>query len=256
MRSNSGKLIGVLLTLVPTGALFFIWELYVSKSSTLEFFLGKPSSIGRIFAEEMAGGRVPADLVTTLAEAAGGLVIGGMLSLFAGVSISEDKRVNRVFLPLVIGVTSVPLFAFGPLLTFWLGTGYAAKVAISAAAVLAVMLPLSHQFGRETPVSLREVFMAMGASRMEQAIHLAGPYVALGFASHMRLAVGAALTGAIVGEFISANKGIGYFIVLAEGLYDVNRIWVGILVLTVAALVLAGIADIVENWARPRKAMV
>jgi NitT/TauT family transport system permease protein len=146
----------------------------------------------------------------------------------------------------------IPLFAAGPLIVFATGQGLASKIFLSTLSVSFFAIALSYQHARLVPSTLMESVRIQAGRHREPIFFVQLPYAALRLCTNLRLLFGVAVTGTVIGEFLGASMGIGRFIVVAEGLFDVNRIWAGIFVLSSASIIIGlGLARL-EDMARKR----
>ena len=144
-----------------------------------------------------------------------------------------------------------------PIFALWLGLGIWSKVALGVTLVFFIVFFNVYQGVKEvSPVVLANARM-LGASRRDLLRHIYLPSATSWVFSSLHTSIGMAFVGAVVGEYLGSAKGVGYLIVQAEGVFDINTVFAGILVLTGFALVLDVIVTQVERrllvW-RPRAA--
>jgi NitT/TauT family transport system permease protein len=241
-----------MILLLPLAALLGLWEFAASSSNQTAFLIGRPSLIGPILVEEIMSKGLLFDLSVTLGCALLGLIFGTFGGFGVGLAVATNSLADRAFSPVVNLLAVIPLFAAGPLLVLVAGQGLASKIFLSALSVSFFAIALTYQHAKLTPAAMIEGVQIQARSVGAAIRFVQAPYAALRLTTNLRILFGVAVTGAIVGEFLGASMGIGRFIVVAEGLFDVNRIWAGIALLSLASIIVGiGLARL-EKFARRR----
>jgi NitT/TauT family transport system permease protein len=191
------------------------------------FLFSSPVEIAGVIAVRTADGALPWHFVVTAAEAAAGFLIGVPLGIAAGYLLWLSEPAARAAKPFIFALGAVPIFAFAPLVIVWFGIGFPMKVAVAALGV--ALLTLNQAADGASAVSEKDLrfFRLAGASRLEMLRFAVFPASLDWVLSSARLAVNVSLLGAFIGEFISANSGLGYFMVRAGALYDVPSVFAG-----------------------------
>jgi NitT/TauT family transport system permease protein len=148
--------------------------------------------------------------------------------------------------PFMLGLFAVPKVALAPIVIVWLGIYIAPKIALSASLVLFIVYFNTVAGIASVDPRMREVLRVMGASRFGILNKLTLPHAAPYIFTAMRITAPGALIGAIIGEFLSANRGIGYFIAAASSRYDTARVFAGILALLIFVLLLNALVSRLE----------
>jgi NitT/TauT family transport system permease protein len=175
--------------------------------------------------------------VTALAAVIG-FVIGSTLGSFLGLSLWLNETVAKIVRPFIVAINGVPKIAFAPLIIVWFGIGIESKIAIAAALTLIVSLIATYNGTLETDKDLLRLMRSLGATRLQMWRTVVVPAAVPWMLSALRLNVGFALIGAVVGEYISSQSGLGYLVYYSGVLYDLNGVWVGIIALMVVALLM------------------
>lgn len=237
---------------IAFAALLGIWELLVSQDPFLGFLLGQPSFIGRVLIHDLLEAGLLGHVAYTLFAAVLGLLVGGTVGALTGFGVAYNKTGDVALSPILNVLSVVPLFAIGPMTIFWFGQGIASKVFLAALACALLSAALVYQHVRSTPSAMKELVGVMARRRSAVFWRVEVPYASLSLLTNTRALFGVAVSGAVIGEFIGANRGVGHYIVVAEGLYDVNRIWAGVLALSLGAVTLAWVGVKLESFARSR----
>jgi NitT/TauT family transport system permease protein len=240
------------LMLSPMAVLAIMWEFLAARSHFLAFLIGRPSIIFSNLIDDVGQTSVLTDLGVTLATALCGLVLGCVCGYALGLLVATRRNADLAFAPIINMLSVIPLFAVGPLIVFIAGQGVGSKILLSFATVSFLAIALTYQHAKLAPSGLKEsVFIQSG--RMSAVLrYVEAPYAALRLVTNLRSLFGMAVAGALIGEFLGSSHGIGRYIVVAEGLFDVNRIWVGVFLLSVSAIIIGlGLAKL-ESLARAR----
>ncbi|MFZ2857364.1 ABC transporter permease [Acidovorax sp.] len=214
------------------------WELLVRSGVAPVYLYGQPSGIlekGLVLVRE---GDLFVHMGATAFEAIVGFAIGTTLGSAAGLMLWLSDTVARVLRPIIVAINGVPKIALAPLVIVWFGVDMGAKVAIAASLTFIVALISVYQGTQEVDQDLVKLMRSLGARRLTIWRKVIVPGSTPWILATMRLNIGFAMIGAVVGEYISAKKGLGYFIYNAGALYDLNAVFVGIFCLMVLALVL------------------
>ena len=239
-----------------------VWQL-ASRNPQLAFFLGDPVAVaGRVWSWFMPFGfgasalfpdGVPGNadiyrhLGTTLLETVLAFGIGTGLGLACGLWLALAPTASAIMDPYIKAANSMPRVILAPIFAMWFGLGIWSKVALAVTLVFFIVFFNVFQGVKEvSPVVLANARM-LGANQRQLLRTVYLPSATSWVFSSLHTSVGLAFVGAVVGEYLGSARGVGYLILQAEGTFDVNTVFAGIVVLTVFALVLDGIVGRVER---------
>lgn len=185
-----------------------------------------------------ASGSLLRDLGATLEEVLLGYLFGAVLGIVMGGLLASSRLIAGVLDPFIMGVYGVPKIAFGPLLVVWLGINLAPKVALSAIMVFFLVFFSTYEGIRNVDQVRINAVQMMGASKLQVRRYVIIPGARSSIFLGLKLGVPEALVGAIVGEFISSSKGIGYFVQFSTAQLDTAGVFAGLIVLTIVSLAL------------------
>ena len=149
--------------------------------------------------------------------------------------------------PAAVAFNGVPKIALGPLLIIWLGAGTESKIVLAFVSTFVVALLAAYGATRQVDRDLVTLLRSVGASRWQIFRKLLVPSAMPTMFGAMRINVGFALVGAVVGEFISSQHGIGHAVFVAGNLFDLNTVWLGIIVLSLVAAVMYKLLALAER---------
>jgi NitT/TauT family transport system permease protein len=221
-------------------------------------FLSDPVSVAKAFWAILLKGTLWYHLRFTLIETLLGYLIGAGLGLGGALAVSMIPAGEPVLRPFVLLAYATPKIALAPLMIIWFGIGILPKVILAATFVFFVVF-LSTLAGIATvPPQLVSVVRVMGAAPPAVFRKVVLPSALPFILTSLRLTIPAALIGAVIGEFISSNRGVGYLINAASSRYATAEVFAGIGSLLVVVLCMnAGLSLLERRWSRwsPRDAL-
>ena len=186
-------------------------------------------------------------LLVTLTETVLAFVIGTSLGLGAGLWLALSPLAAAIFDPYIKAANSMPRVILAPIFAMWFGLGIWSKVALAVTLVFFIVFFNVYQGVKEvSPVVLANARM-LGANSRQLLRQVYLPSATSWVFSSLHTSVGLAFVGAIVGEYLGSARGVGYLILQAEGTFDINTVFAGILVLTAFALVLDTAVGLLEK---------
>lgn len=243
-------------------ALLLAWH-WASRNQQFAFFLGEPIQVaGKIwswfmpiaippnglFPDGLAGNAdIYLHLGTTLIETVLAFLIGTVAGLACGLWLALSPTPSLIFDPYIKAANSMPRVILAPIFALWFGLGIWSKVALAVTLVFFIVFFNVYQGVREvSPVVLANARMLGANSRqLLRTVYL--PSATSWVFSSLHTSVGLAFVGAVVGEYLGSARGVGYLILQAEGTFDVNTVFAGIVVLTAFALLLDAVVGLIEK---------
>jgi len=219
-------------------AVFALWWGLTASNILPPFFFGEPFKVILRVAEWFIVGDIWEHLGVTLIETVLAFVIGLTLGLAVGLWLGLSALASALADPYIKAFNAMPRVILAPIFAVWFGLGIWSKVALGVTLVFFIVFFNVYQGVREvSPVVLANARM-LGASQRQLLSHIYLPSATSWVFSSLHTSVGMAFVGAVVGEYLGAAKGVGYLILQAEGSFDINTVFAGILVLTACALLL------------------
>jgi NitT/TauT family transport system permease protein len=234
-------------------AFFVLWELGVRAGWISAFLVGSPAGILNFGYKAIASGELLGDTWITFFEAILGFVIGTIVGSFLGLALWYSVFVARLVEPFIVAINSVPKIALAPIVVLWFGTGLVSKVALSVSLTAIVALIAAYQAAKDADVDLQSLLISMGADKHQVFFKAVVPSTLPSIIATFRINIGFGLVGAVVGEFISSQRGLGHLIYTASSLYDLNTVWVGLFTLMIMGFVLYYVIDFIERLSLPWK---
>ena len=239
-------------------AIFTIWHVLTTpgmvppmvfeNDQQAAFFFGEPVKVlGRIWRWFFVDADIYSHLGVTLIETLLAFGIGALGGLAGGLWLALSPMASALLEPYIKAFNSMPRIILAPIFSVWFGLGIASKVALGFTLVFFIVFFNVYQGVKEvSPVILANARM-LGASPRQLLRHVYLPSATSWVFSSLHTSVGLAFVGAVVGEYLGSASGVGYLIHQAEGVFDINTVMAGILVLTGFALALDGAVGRIEK---------
>src|SRR5690606_1443448 len=223
--------------LVVLAAVLAIWEGAASLGLVTEFTMSRPSRIFGWLGGALVDGFFWTNVIVTVRETLLGLLIGAVLGIASGFLLAQWQSAFRLLEPFIMALYSLPRVALAPLFLVWFGIGEGSKVALAASLVYFVLLLNTYTGIREIDRNLVNAVRTMGASRSFIARRVLLPSSLTFIFAGLRISIGLALIGTIVGEMIAGQYGLGQMIARAGNMFDTAQVFGIIIVLAVMAVI-------------------
>jgi NitT/TauT family transport system permease protein len=221
--------------------------IYFPEANQAAFFFGEPHKVLLRIWHWFSVGDIYEHLWITLVETLLAFVIGTVLGIVIGLWLALSPLTSAIFDPYIKAANAMPRVILAPIFFVWFGLGMASKVALGVTLVFFIVFFNVYQGVREvSPVVLANARM-LGASPRQLLRHVYMPSAMSWVFASLHNSVGLAFVGAVVGEYLGSAKGVGYLIHQAEGVFDINTVFAGILLLTAFALLLDWAVERVEK---------
>lgn len=214
-----------------------LWEL-TSGRTIPELFISEPTKIAERLASWTVDGTLLRHTVVTLQEALGGFVIGTVLGVVAGVVLARLRMLGDILNPFLVALYGTPKLALVPLLILWFGIAMSMKIALAAIIVFFLVFYNTHQGVQAVPQSLLNVLRVMGGNPTQLLIKVILPSAALWVFTGLRISIPYALSGAVVGEIMASNIGLGYLLQSSAAQLDSAGMFAALIVIMVLAFLL------------------
>ncbi|MBI4580653.1 MAG: ABC transporter permease [Planctomycetes bacterium] len=224
------------------------WELSVQTGYLSAYTFTPPSAILALLAEWIASGSVATHVWTTFFEAAVGYALGVAIGVTLALTFAFVRSLDELVHPLIAALNAIPKIVLAPLFILWLGLDMKAKIVQAAVMVLFVVFYNVYAGIKNVDRDLINSARVMGASRRQllTAVYLPATFVWL--MTSLRIGVGFAFIGAIIGEYVGANRGLGYLIGVATAVGDMSIVYAG---LTMVMLVVGTVDAVLGRLERP-----
>jgi len=224
-----------------------VWELLVRIGLLREFWIGEPSKVATFIVRTIQDGTLLRDTWVTTEETILGVLGGFTLGAIAGLLIWWSRTLENVLDPVMVALNSLPKIALTPIFLLWFGVGLWMKVALTFSTVFLVAFLTAAASLRALDRELLDLTSALGGSRWQVFRNVVVPSSMPWLFSAMKLSIGFGLTGAVVGEFVAANAGLGYLLLYGAQIYEMSLVWAGIAALLVISILMYWAVAVLER---------
>jgi NitT/TauT family transport system permease protein len=233
-------------------ALVIIWQLG-SAWSRSEFYISTPSDIAASFWAILRSGELLFHASITTVEALAGFLIGGSAGVLAGLILGRSRILADILDPFLTAIYSLPKVALAPLFVLWFGIGIEMKIVLAAVTVFFLVFLNTYTGVRSVSREQLTVIRLMGASERQLVLKLVLPSAITWVFAGLRLSVPYALIGAIVGEIIASNRGLGYLISNAASKFDTPGVFAALIAIVALTMLLNFAVKTLERVLMPWK---
>lgn len=230
------------------------WDTLVRWQNYASFILPSPGRVWARFLAMVGDGTLATHAWVTLTEIFAGLALGLIAATVIGYLLAKSPLLERILSPYIVASQAVPIVALAPLLVIWFGFGGLSKVLVCALTVFFPALVTTIVGIRSVEPDLRALMRSVQASRWQTFLKLEIPASLPVLFGGLKVAVTLAVIGAVVGEFVGADRGLGFLVNLARGILDTPMLFVALFSLVIIALALYSSVVLLEyvvlRWQR------
>ena len=242
-KNNNRNWLGMISLLVGLLAWYFITRY----SGIPNFILPSPFSVWNRLLKALGDGSLIYHTSITLSEVILGLAVGTIFATIVGYGLAKSRSLESVLSPYLVASQAIPIVAIAPLLVIWLGDGILSKVVICALIVFFPVLVNTIVGVRAVPTALYDLMNSLHASRAQILWKVEVPASLPVFLGGLRVGATLSVIGAIVGELVDAEKGLGFLLQLGDFQFDTPMVFVAVFMLIALALMLYGIVTYLEK---------
>lgn len=247
IKRSPRSAVNLLSTLTSLILALGFWQLLTQLTDLPAFILPTPADVWLRFARALVDGSLLRHTGVTLGEILLGLLTGSAAATVLGYLLAKSRLFERILAPYLVASQAVPVVAIAPLLVIWFGPGIFSKILICALIVFFPVLVNTVVGVRDVPAPLRDLMSSLRATRWQTLRYLEIPAALPVFLGGLRIGAALSVIGAVVGEFVGADKGLGFLISVGRGQYDTALVFVAIFALVGLALALYGVVTLLEN---------
>jgi NitT/TauT family transport system permease protein len=227
--------------------LLAVWELALALEWVAETILPHPKDIFVSFFDLLFSDIVWDDIAATLWESVAGFVLGSLLGLALAIPSGLSPTMRQMLNPYAVALQVTPRIAIAPLIIAWVGFGYSSKIWVAAIIAFFPVYVNALTGILTVDEDAREMFRSLGASRGQTFLRLMVPGSLPVLFAGLKTAAGLSLVGAVVGEFISAQRGLGVLVQQFSSQLAISDAFAVILMLMVLGLLLYGVMEWLER---------
>jgi NitT/TauT family transport system permease protein len=233
--------------LIGLAVLLIIWQSAANAGWLNPLYMPSPLKIWAALVQLFGSGSIWPHLEATFAAALGGLALGVVVGVVLGAIAAILPIIAELLEPVMILLNAIPRVVLAPLFVIWLGIGLASKVALSFLLVAVLIFFTVYTGIRQVDRKLVERVITLGGGRGTLLREVYLPSVVTWVLGNLKVAVGFAFTGAVVGEFVAATKGLGYLLSFAQSTYNAALMLALVIVIMVFVLLIFAISEWLEK---------
>ncbi|KHF37806.1 ABC transporter permease [Halalkalibacter okhensis] len=232
---------------IPFLLFVLVWDLYVRFLSIPSYILPSPGSFLIELLTVFRQGEIYTHIYTTLYEIAIGMLLGVLLGLFVGYLVAKSRLIERILNPYIIIIQIIPKISIAPLFLLWFGLGANSKIAII---ILVVFFPIMVNLIvglRSIDRNVHALLKLVKVNRWQKFRFVEVMYALPAIISGVKVACTYAITGAVIGEMLGAQSGLGYLVMLGSETNEIQIILTSVFLLCIIGLILYLMIDLFER---------
>lgn len=241
----------VFIRMLPPIAILLLWEALAAVGWIDWRFFSRPSEVAGVFWSMIASGELFSHILVSLRRIFIGFTVGVVPGVIIGTAMGFSRLTNLLISPIVAIIFPIPKIAILPLLMIMFGVGEGSKIALIAMGAIFLTLYNTAAGVRNLPPLYREVGHSFGASRLQYVMTIALPGALPHIMTGLKLSLQTSLLLIVAAEFVGAKDGVGYVIWSAWEIFDVRRMFVGLITLSAIGYLLSIAIDKVEDALLP-----
>ena len=224
-----------------------LWELFASVGVVDPFFFSSPSRIAKTLAVLFSGSAIWMHMGISLLETILGFLIATLLGGLIAVLLWWSERARKVAQPYLIVLNSLPKIALGPIIIFWVGSGFSATVVMCVLICIVITTISLLQSFTSCDQDKILLMQSMHASKFQILRKLILPNAIPDFVSVLKINVGMAWVGSVLGEYLSSSMGLGYLINYGKSMLNLDLVMTSIFLLCILAAGMYFIVNLFEK---------
>ena len=218
--------------------LIALWELGARLRWLDAFYFSSPTEVFRTALTKWRTGNLGADIAYTSASTLLGFLTGTVIGSAVGLLFWFGRKTALVAEPWLVVLNALPKLALAPVLVILFGIGFSSKVVLAFLMTVVTAAISAWSGAKAVDPALSTLLFSLGARRGQVFLHLVVPSSMPWIISGLRVNIALSMAGAIVGEFIASDRGLGRMIVYAGTVFDLKLVWVGVVVLSILSVVM------------------
>ena len=225
------------------------WQVLADRGMINPLFFSSPKQVLADMAEMFSTGYIMPHIGITLYAAFLGLFYGIVLGTAIALIVGNNRVLAHILEPIFVGIHGLPLLALGPLFVVWFGIGIKSKIFMATISVFFLVFFNIYAGFKDVDIQLIQTLKLMRASKIQLMTKVILPSCIPWLIASLKAGVGAAVRGAIVGEYLGATAGLGWVIQSAGGYYNITRVIACVIVLMVIMFILNAIVSWIDRKA-------
>ena len=247
-KQKLNKLFVISMRIIILIAFFALWELLAWIGAIDSFLMSSPSRIALTTADMIKNGNLWLHIATTLYETFAGFLIATAAGCIIALALWWSENLRKILEPYIIVLNSLPKIALGPIIIVWFGSGVKSIIFMAIIITIIVTIITMENGFLSTEENKIMLLKSMGATKLQILIKLVIPNSLPTFISCLKINVGMAWIGSIMGEYLTSRQGIGYLIVYGGQVFKLDLVMASTVILCVLAGLMYALVAILEKF--------
>lgn len=244
------------LPLLTFAGIIVFWELSARLFNIPSFILPSPTRVYDGFSA-VSGARWSEHIWATIRVALLGYFISIAIAIPISICLARSKAISKAIYPVLVVIQSTPVVAVAPIILVVMGSGDASRVVITCLITFFPLVVSTTTGLMATPPELIELSKSLRAPVWREITQIRLPYAVPYIFSALKISITLAIIGAVVSEFVAADKGLGYFVAISTSLFKIPQAWAGLIVLVATSTILFQTVNILQKiffpWSLPKE---
>jgi len=227
---------------------FGLWEIASRLSWIDPLLFSSPTKVFNIIIKKFSDGTLLGHLQVTILETITGFLLGTILGIIFASILWSSTKLSKVLDPYLVVLNAMPKIALGPILIVAFGPGYLSIIIMGAMVSVIITTLVVYSGFKEVDPNYQKVLISFGASRFEQFKEAIFPANIPTMISTLKVNVGLAWVGVIVGEFLVSKQGLGYLIIYGFQVFDFTLVMASLILIAIVAAIMYKIVEKIEDW--------
>ncbi|QIK69529.1 ABC transporter permease [Erysipelothrix sp. HDW6C] len=237
----------VLRPLILLVVILALWQGASSVLAIPSYILPSPLELGQHMITSFQTGNLWHHIFTTLREILIGTFYGILLGIVLGYLIAKSTVVERLLMPIILIIQIAPKISLAPLFILWFGLGLTSKIALVILVVSFPVMVAQSTTIKNIDQNYVDFMTVLNGNKWQRFIHIELPYSLTAILSGIKVSVTQGMTGAVIGEMMGAQAGLGYLLTYGSEMYDIKIILSSVIILSFLGLILYYIAEFAES---------
>jgi len=246
---NPRNLLRIMYPVIGIALIITIWHFYVVVFKVPLVVIPPPGRVLESLIKDW--GLLLAESWTTFLECVYGFVLAAAVGILIAVMVTASRTLNLMFYPILIATQSIPKVAIAPIVLIWFGTGLESKVAIAFIVAFFPMVVDTATGLRATPEDLLDLARSLKCTRLQIFWKIQVPSALPFIFSGAKVAVTLAVIGAVIGEFVGSNSGLGNLVLVANAQVNSPLVWASLVFLSVLGMLMYAVVVVAERILMP-----
>jgi len=233
--------------------ILLFWEIGAKVGILDEFLFSSPSAIAKLLIQYIKSNELWRHLFLSIFETIMGIIFGTLLGIFCAIILYSSKFLSKLFEPILILLNALPKTALAPIMIIWAGTGVSGIVVVSISILLIVTIISTYNYFNTVDEEQIKMLKSFGATRIQIFTKLIFPSNLINIINVIKINIGLAWVGVIVGEFLVSRAGLGYLIMYGGQVFRLDLVMMGVVVLCIIAYLMYALVNLIEKYLLQRR---